>query len=437
MTFGSERGVTELGPRRRAALIAGMVLAIVLAFVVGRWWSPRDNAERAPAEAESEAKESTATNVITVDERTRATIDLKVQSVEERSVADAIQVTGVVAPNDARVAHVRLLTSGRVEQVHVRVGDRVQAGQALLTYDNVEVGELVGQYLSAIAAVDRAAADADVAKRALERAAKLVEVGGLARGEYERRDAEYKRALAEVSTARATVTNVERKLQRFGLDADDRARLRGSSGDAAEWSRTIVRAPFSGVVTAADVAPGEAVDAQRELFTVADLSTVWVIGDLYQKDIAAVRPGQEAQVTTEAYPGETFIGRITYVSDVLDSTTRTAKVRSEVRNRDGRLKLQMFVTMQVPTAGTRDSLVVPIAALQQVDDDTVVFVQTGDATFEKRVIEPGLSNGGVVPVLAGLKLGERVVTDGAFMLKSKLKAASIGEPEDAEEKERR
>ena len=437
MTLGSEPGVTGLGPRRRAALIAGMVIAIALAFAVGRSWSPRDNAERAPAEAESEAKESTATNVITIDDRTRATIGLKVQSVEERSVADAIQVTGVVAPNDARVAHVRLLTSGRVEQVHVRVGDRVQAGQALLTYDNVEVGELVGQYLSAIAAVDRAAADADVAKRALERAAKLVEVGGLARGEYERRDAEHKRALAEVSTARATVTNVERKLQRFGLDADDRARLRGSSGDAAEWSRTIVRAPFSGVVTAADVAPGEAVDAQRELFTVADLSTVWVIGDLYQKDIAAVRPGQEAQVTTEAYPGETFIGRITYVSDVLDSTTRTAKVRSEVRNRDGRLKLQMFVTMQVPTAGTRDSLVVPIAALQQVDDDTVVFVQTGDATFEKRVIEPGLSNGGVVPVLAGLKLGERVVTDGAFMLKSKLKAASIGEPEEAEEKEGR
>ena len=437
MTLGSEPGVTGLGPRRRAALIAGMVIAIALAFAVGRSWSPRENTERAPAEAESEAKESTATNVITIDERTRATIGLKVQAVEQRSVADAIQVTGVVAPNDARVAHVRLLTSGRVEQVHVRVGDRVRAGQPLLTYDNVEVGELVGQYLSALAAVDRAAAEADVAKRALERAAKLVEVGGLARGEYERRDAEHKRALAEVSTARATVTNVERKLQRFGLDADDRARLRSSLGDAAAWSRTTVRAPFSGVVTAADVAPGEAVDAQRELFTVADLSTVWVIGDLYQKDIAAVRPGQDAVVTTEAYPGETFTGRITYVSDVLDPTTRTAKVRSEVRNRDGRLKLQMFVTMQVPTAGTRDTLVVPAAALQQVDDDTVVFVQTGDDTFEKRVIETGLGNGGFVPVLAGLKVGERVVTDGAFMLKSKLKAASIGEAEEDEKKERR
>jgi cobalt-zinc-cadmium efflux system membrane fusion protein len=198
-----------------------------------------------------------------------------------------------------------------------------------------------------------------------------------------------------------------------------------------------VRAPFAGVVTAADVAPGEAVDTQRELFTVADLSTVWVIGDLYQKDIASVRRGQEAQITTESYPGETFIGRVTYISDVLDSSTRTAKVRCEVPNRDGRLKLQMFVTMGIPTATARDALVIPAAAVQQVDDDTVVFVQTGDDTFEKRVVDAGVGTGGWVRVLVGLKAGERVVTEGGFMLKSKLKAASIGEGEEKEEQEKR
>ena len=285
--------------------------------------------------------------------------------------------------------------------------------------------------------MERAAADADVAKRALERAAKLVEVGGLSRGEFERREAEHKRALAEVITARAAMTNIERRLQRFGLSADDLTRLRASSGDATSWSRTTVRAPFAGVVTAADVAPGEAVDTQRELFTVADLSTVWVIGDLYQKDIASVRRGQEAQVMTESYPGETFTGRVTYVSDVLDPSTRTAKVRCEVPNRDGRLKVQMFVTMGIPTATARDTLVVPTVAVQQVDDETVAFVQTGEETFEKRVVEVGAGTGGWVPVLAGLGAGERVVTEGGFMLKSKLKAASIGEGEEEEEAEER
>ncbi|MGH9659585.1 MAG: efflux RND transporter periplasmic adaptor subunit, partial [Bryobacteraceae bacterium] len=114
-----------------------------------------------------------------------------------------------------------------------------------------------------------------------------------------------------------------------------------------------------------------------------------------------------------------------------------AKVRCEVPNRDGRLKPQMFVTMQLPTANAREALVVPADAVQQIDDDTVVFVQTAGETFEKRVVETGMGTGGWVPVLAGLKSGERVVTDGAFMLKSKLKAASIGESAEREKEERR
>lgn len=425
---------SERPARRRGVLIGGVILAVVFIVLFGRWRSSSGTAE--PASAEREATESAAPNVITIDERTRETIGLKVQAVEERPFADVIQATGVVTPNETRVAHVRLLAPGRVEQVHVRVGDRVQSGQPLLTYDNVDVGELVGDYLSAAAAVDRAAADADVAKRALERATKLVDVGGLSRGEYERREAEHKRALAEVTTARAAMTNIERRLRRFGLSGDDLTRLRASSGDATSWSRTTVRAPFAGVITAANVAPGEAVDTERELFTVADLSTVWVVGDLYQRDIASVRRGQEAQITTESYPGEMFSGRITNVSDVLDPSTRTAKVRCEVPNRDGRLKLQMFVTIGIPTATARDALVVPVAAVQQVEDDTVVFVQTGEESFEKRVVEAGAGTGGWVPVLSGLKVGERVVTEGGFMLKSKLKAASIGEGEEKEEKEK-
>lgn len=432
MAFESEPPVR---PRRHGLFVGGIALAaVVLASLFSGWWSSSDSPP--PAPAETEAPESATPNVITLDEETREKIGLKVQPLEPRAFAEVIQATGVVGPNETRVAHVRLLAPGRVEEVHVRAGDRVEAGQPLLVYDNVEVGQLIGDYVAAAADVERAAAGAVVAQRSVERAAKLVDVGGLARGEYERREAEHKRALAEVTSARASVASVERKLQRFGLDANELAQLRKSPGDAASSSRTTVRAPFRGVVTAADVAPGEAVDTARELFTVADLSTVWVIGDVYQKDIAVVRRGQQAQVTSESYPGETFTGRITNVSDVLDPQTRTVKVRCEVPNRDGRLKLQMFVTIGIPTSTVRkDTLVVPAASVQRIDDDTVVFVQTGDDTFEKRVIEIGAGAGGWVPVLAGLKIGERVVTDGAFMLKSKLKAGSIGEGEEKEEQE--
>lgn len=421
--------------RRGILLTIAIGLTSVFVVFLARWRSP----ETAPETAQGEraTTESPSPNVITLDKDTREKIGLKVAPLEPQAFADAISATGVVSPNETRLAHIRVLAPGRAEQVQVRVGDRVETGQPLLVYDNVEVGQLIGDYVAGVAAVERALADVEVAKRSLERAAALVDVGGLGRSEYERREAEEKRAVAEATSAKASVANIERRLQRFGFDANELAQLRTSPADAAPRSRTTIRAPFSGVVTAANVASGEVVDTERELFTVVDLSTVWVIADVYQKDIALVRRGQDAHITSETYPGETFAGRITYVSDVLDPNTRTAKVRCEVPNRDGRLKLQMFVSVAIPTSTVRkDALVVPSDAVQQIDQDTVVFVQTGDDTFEKRVIQVGVGAGRWVPVLAGLKPGERVVTEGAFMLKSKLRAASIGEGAERDEKEK-
>lgn len=424
----------------RGTQIGLFAAALGVAVLVGRWTvSPAPAAVEAPdADEESEEAEDEAGDVVTLDDDTRDRIGLKVEPAQERPFATLIRATGIVAPNETRVAHVRLLSSGRVETVHVRAGDQVKSGQPLVSYDNVEVGQLLGEYAGAVAGVNRAAAEADVARRAVERATKLVESGGLPRAEYERREAELKRAQAEAASAAGMMTNVERKLQRFGVTTEELTQLRDGPSPAASRSRTVVRAPFSGVVTAANVAPGDAVDTERELFTIADLSTVWIIGDVYQKDIASVRPGQSAQIATEAYPGERFTGRISNVSDVLDPNTRTAKVRAEVPNPGRRLKLQMFVSMEIPSAEQRPTLVVPAIAVQQIDDDTVVFVQTGDDTFQKRPVRPGGEVGGMIAVLEGLKAGERIVTQGAFMLKSKLKAGSIeaeGEEEEEEEKE--
>ena len=414
-------------------LVGAIAVIAIVALLVVRPWSSSETA--APAESETEeAAETANSDVVTISDEVRETIGLAVVPAEERPFAAMIQTTGVVTPNETRVAHIRPLAPGRVEQVHVRIGDRVAAGQALVTYDNIEMGQLAGEYRAAAAAVERAEADADVARRALERAGRLVESGGISRAEYERRDAEHKRALASISTERAAMANVEQKLRRFGVTSEALPKL--GSGDTGSSSRGVLRAPFSGVVTATNVAPGESVDTQTELLTVADLSNVWVLGDIYQKDLGAVRRGQDALITVESYPGETFSGRISYISDVLDPASRTAKVRAEVPNRDGRLKLQMFVTMQVPTGDTRPTVVIPGVAVQEINEQQVVFVQAGDDRYEKRVVKVGQAQRDSVPVLDGLKAGEQVVTTGAFMLKSRLLASSIeaeGEEEEEEE----
>jgi cobalt-zinc-cadmium efflux system membrane fusion protein len=154
-----------------------------------------------------------------------------------------------------------------------------------------------------------------------------------------------------------------------------------------------------------------------------------VQADVYEKDIAAIRQGQSVMMSIDAYPGETFTGRLTYVSDVLDPTTRAAKVRCEAPNADGRLKLEMFATIHIPTLMGRDAVMIPRAAVQQMDGQSVVFVRTGDGQFQKRGVRLGSSSDGWVEIVDGVKTGEPVVTDGVFILKSELEKQQFGEHE--------
>jgi len=406
--------------RRRWWIAASPVL--LLAVVATVWWRTGPSAEPATAdrnEAPAEKAESAAA-MLQVEPDIQRAAGLADQPAERRQLADMIQTTGIVGPDETRLARIRPLADGRVTRVAVRVGDRVGAGQTLLVYDSITAGELISQYRAAAASLERATAEADVARRALERADNLVEIGAVAKGERDRRAAEQQRAVAEVNSARAGLINLEQKLRRLGVSQDDLARARrGDEVTAA--SQSTVSAPFGGVVTEVHAAPGELITPERELFVVADLSRVWIQGDVYQKDIAKIRVGQNAVVTVDAYPGDTFTGQVTYVSNVLDADTRTAKVRCEVPNRDGRLKVQMFATVALPASMPREALVIPARAVQDIDGVPTVFVRVDEEKFQTRPVRVGASIGDSMEVIEGLRAGERVVTDGALMLKSRLK----------------
>lgn len=384
-------------------------------------------------EVPAEASEAAApTGVVRLEPAAMRNIGLTVVQAQTRTFRQDVRATGSVGPNESRLSHIRPIARGRVEKVYVRLGDRVRARQLLLDYDNIELGESIGGYLSGEAGLEKAKAEAEVARRSLERARSLVELGAVARAEFERRDAEYQNALASINSQRAEIAKVEEKLHRFGLtDADIRklspeVSSENQSSYHREASHNMLTAPFKGVIVKYNVAEGEVVGPENELFTLADLSTVWVLADVYEKDIALIRQGQEARIVTDAYPGEVFRGRITYVSDMLDPKTRTAKVRCEVPNPDGRLKLDMFVTVELPTTVGRQALTVPSAAVQQIDDQPVVFVRTGEAQFERRNVQLGATSGGWVEVASGVRQGEPVVTEGSFHLKSALLRERIG-----------
>lgn len=420
--------VTHEGNRRGGPLALVVTLVVGLALGAGVMWALRGDA--APSEAEhEEAHEELPPGVVEVPEAAQKNAGLQTLSVERRVLPATIEVTGVVGPVESRVAHVRPLARGVVENIAVTLGARVTQGQTLVTYDNIEMGELVGSYLSALAAQRQAEADLEVKRRSLERAEALIKLEGVAQQTVDLRRAEFQNAQAAVASQKAGVAKVEEQLHRFGLSEADLAKLTPEEGGSAHRtaSHSVLRAPFSGVVTKFDVASGELVGPDRELMTISDMSTVWVLADVYEKDLAKVRLNSDVNIRVDTYPDRVFVGRLTYISDVIDPQTRTAKVRCVIANPDGALKLEMFARVSVATSDSREGVVIPAAAVQQIDGDPVVFVRQTADRFVRRNVELGASAGEVVEVVSGLQAGEIIAGAGSFYLKTAALSDRIGD----------
>jgi cobalt-zinc-cadmium efflux system membrane fusion protein len=195
-----------------------------------------------------------------------------------------------------------------------------------------------------------------------------------------------------------------------------------------------ITAPFDGRVIARNLTKGEVVEVTEKLFTVADLSEVWVLANIPEKDITFIRADagtdksgveQLVEVLLTAYPGEVFHGKVTYVGDVLDVATRTMNLRLELPNPQRKLKPEMYATIRVHSLPEHGVLVVPESAVQRERDRRFVFVQRDAYTFEARDVTLGETNGEVIKILDGLREGEPIVVKGAYVLKSELLSDQI------------
>lgn len=414
---------------RRFGLVA---LALVLITGVGLGaLVPRMLAGRAAAEKqEGGAKRANLPpGVVEIDETAQRNAGVQVAAAVSRTLPTLIEVTGVVAPEESRVAHIRPLARGLIEDVAVSLGSRVEAGQTLITFDNIELGELIGTYLSEKAALQQTQSELDVKSKSLDRAQELIKLEAIAQQTLELRRAEMQNAEAAMTSQRARVSKVEEQIHRFGLTDPDLAKLTPEEGRSLHRtaSHSVIRAPFAGVITKYDVAKGEVVQPDHELFTLTNLSTVWVLADVYEKDLGRIARDTDVTVKVEAYPDRSFMGRLTFIADLIDPKTRTAKVRCVVTNGDGALKLDMFARIAIPTNEPRQSVVVPHVAVQHVDNQPVVFVRRTATQFERRDVRLGSTSGDLVEIAEGLKPGETVVAAGSFYFKTALLRERIGE----------
>jgi cobalt-zinc-cadmium efflux system membrane fusion protein len=356
----------------------------------------------ATAQPESKKTDEALEVALTPEAVERAGI--KTAPVRSEQLMSTVTVPGTVTSNAYRDTKVNALVGGITRQVSVELGSPVRRGQALAVIFSAEFAEAQMKYLSM-----QAMLEADHQKR--ERTQKLVAIGAASRQELEEVTAIHTARATEVAAAR------QRLVLLGGLSSDQVARLTDASGVVAEIS---VPAPADGVVIVRSVNPGQVVGAAQELFTVTDLSTVWVIGDLYEKDFGSVGVGSEASIAISSAPKSLLRGRVTYIDPRVDAAARTAKVRVEVPNRSGALKLGMYVTVSFTSGSAGRVTVVPRDAVQSIGDRTVVYVPTtdGEGRFTERPVKLGPPVGDAVGVLEGLKPGEQVVTQGSFFLRS-------------------
>jgi len=328
---------------------------------------------------------------------------IKIAAAKAQSSVSGVTVPGSVMSNAYRDTKVNALVGGIVRQVMVELGAEVRRGVPLAVIFSSELADAQMKYLSM-----RAMLEADHQK--LQRTQQLVTLGAASRQELEEATAVHSGHETEVAAAR-------QRLLLFGLSSERVTRLETASQVASEVT---VTSPADGVVIARSVNPGQVINAGQDLFVVTDLSTVWIIGDLYERDFSRVRVGSAATVMLPSMPDRTLKGRVAYIDPRVDAATRTAKVRVEVPNRGGDLRLGMFVTMSIETGTTEQITVVPRAAVQTIGDRSVVYVpaEGEEGKFVERAVKLGTPAGEFVPVLSGLKPGDKVVTDGSFYLRA-------------------
>lgn len=379
---------------------ARLSLAMLLGSACNDALSPDE--ERPERRGTDEAAIDAHAGVVRISPQAIARMGIEVATVDAVSAVGAIEVPAEIHADPDLQAHVSPMVSGQIAQVHVSIGDRVEAGQTIAVVRSVALGEARAQ-------AARARANVDVAEANFRRQEELRKEGIGAERQYLEAQAELRRAQAEQSAA-------ERALEVYG---------RGGRG-----SEVTIKSPISGQVVSRHATVGEVVSPADVMFEITDISRVRAVGRVYQRNAGRVREGASAVLTVQAHPGRSFSGELDYVAPSLDESTRTLPVHVVLHNADGALRPGLFGTLSIqPQEGNTQSVpAVATPAVQRLGEQTVVFVPTDDqGTFRAVPVTVSSRAGDRVRLEQGLKPGDTYVSEGAFVLKSELRRSELGE----------
>ncbi len=360
-------------------------------------------------EAQGEKKE---TGAVTLTPEKLQAAGIETRKVNPEPLSALISATAVIEFNGDRLSKVSPRVSGRVAKLLASQGDRVKAGQPLAYLDSVELDQAWSDYVKARGKVE-------LAKKSLGREETLFEKKVSA-------EKDVIKARQEMGEAEADLNLSMERFRLLGIDVVGMEQQKNGNKDAGHPLIPLASV-VSGAVIERTATPGEIVGTDKVLFTIADLSSLWVVIDIYENSLPLIHSGTGVKVSVSALPDAVFNGTIAHVGDVVDEKSRTIKARVIVDNASGKLKPGMFATVSIDAKGpSREQVIaVPEDALLLDGTTSYVFVETGPGAFARRDVTVGRNLGKRIEVTDGLKKGDSFVIKGAFVLKSELKKESL------------
>jgi multidrug efflux pump subunit AcrA (membrane-fusion protein) len=350
--------------------------------------------------------------------------------VEIRKLEEELQVAGRITVNEDVTARVGSFAEGVVVSCCESVGTDVEKGHVLARLRSPEVHDAEASYRQARAELGRRQTELQFAEKFYKRASRLYELKAGSLQKVQEAEARFRSAETLVKIARAGVERADNHLRYLGLTPEqlpEAADEHAAEGQGAHEEAHLieVRSPVAGTIIERTVSAGAVVTPSDSLYVISDLRSLWVIAQVPEQHLSLLRSGLTVEVSVRAYPDKTFPARITTIGDALDPETRTVEVRCELNNPGRQLKTEMFATLTIHTGGSREAVVAPLEALQNVDGEEVLFVPEGRVSFRVRRVRVGRHSDSVVEIVSGLQAGEKVVVAGAFRLKSELLKAQM------------
>jgi cobalt-zinc-cadmium efflux system membrane fusion protein len=407
-------GMKELTRRRKPLWFIVPLFFCILLFQGGCGKKEPSKSEKPPASVDSNKsanQEEKRPDVVTLSPEQMKISGIEVKKVVLEAATALLTATALIELNADKTSKVSSRVTGRISRLMVSQGDKVKAGQALALMDTAELGQIWSEY-------QKTKSRRELASRNLQREETL----------FEKKVAPEKdvhKARQELSETEADLTFLKERLRLLGTDVSAVESQKGNGGNGHPLIP--VASLVGGVVIEKSVTQGEFVNPEKTLFTVADLSTLWVLIDIYEKDLPRVTKDTPVKLSVAAFPDRQFLGKIAYLADIVDEKTRTIRARVVVDNKTGALKPGMFATVQLDLKDgtTGQTISIPEEAVFLDGSERYVFVLEGDGRFVVRRVSVGPASDLKIEIKEGLKVGDAVVTKGVFTLKSELKKETL------------